>query len=183
MHFKIIETERLLLKGLTPQDMSYIFENLDKAEIMTLLGHRSEEDYLKEFYKYKNGYASYNRSFLLFLMTDKNTDTIIGRCGLHNYNVDHKRAEIGYVMEDEQFRQKGLMSEAVRSIIRHGFTQMHLNRIEALVGNNNIPSLKIMEKFRFIKEGVLRNHFFQNDHYEDSIVFSKLYGEYMQERY
>jgi ribosomal-protein-alanine N-acetyltransferase len=84
MNFEIIETQRLLLKGLTPKDMNYIFENYSKPEIKTLLGHRSEEEYLKEEHKQKNGYAAYNRSFILFLMIDKASGTIIGRCGLHN---------------------------------------------------------------------------------------------------
>jgi len=182
MHFEIIETRRLILKGLFPVDINYIFENFTKPEIKRILGHRSEEDYLKEESKHKNGYSSYNRSFILFLLTDKASDNIIGRCGLHNWNMEHKRAEIGYVMEAESFKRKGLMSEAVSAIIDYGFNKMNLNRIEALVGIGNIPSLRLMEKYHFIKEGVLRQHHYTSDKYEDSILFSKLYTDYINEK-
>lgn len=182
MNFEIIETKRLLLKGLSPDDMKYIFENCSKPEIKRILGHRSEEDYQKEESKYKNGYSSYNRNFKLFLMTDKASDTIIGRCGIHNWNAEHKRAEIGYVMQEESYKRKGMMTETLDVIIEYGFKIMHLNRIEALVGIGNVPSLRLMEKYNFIKEGVLRQHYFTADKYEDSVLFSKLYQEYSNEK-
>jgi hypothetical protein len=42
----------------------------------------------------------------------------------------------------ENYKRKGLMTEAVSSIIDYGFNKLNLHRIEALVGSNNIPSLK-----------------------------------------
>lgn len=182
LNLEIIETKRLVLKGLSPGDVKYIFENCSKPEIKRILGHRSEEDYQKEESKHKNGYSSYNRSFRLFLMTDKASDIIIGRCGIHNWNAEHRRAEIGYVMEDENYKRKGLMTEALDAIIDYGFNKMNLNRMEALVGIGNIPSLRLMEKYNFTKEGLLRQHYYASDNYEDSVLFSKLYQEYMNEK-
>lgn len=182
MNFETIETKNLLLKGLSPNDMKSIFENHSKAEIKNLLGHRSEEDFLKEESKYKNGYSSYNRSFKLFLIIDKSSNTIIGRCGIHNWNVEHKRAEIGYVMEEESYKRKVLMTEALGAIIEYGFTKLNLNRIEALVGIGNTASLRLMEKYNFVKEGVLRQHYFTAGKFEDSVMFSKLCDEYMNEK-
>ena len=71
------------------------------------------------------------------------------------------------------------MNEAVSSIIDYGFNELNLHRIEALVGSNNIPSLKIIESHHFIKEGLLRQHYFVEDKFEDSIVFSILQNEYI----
>lgn len=49
----IIETKRLKLTGFSPQDMTSVFENFSKDERRKILGHRTEEDYQKEEYKYK----------------------------------------------------------------------------------------------------------------------------------
>lgn len=182
MNFQLIETKRLQLKGLSHEDMEYIFENFSKPEIKRLLGHRSESEYLKEESKHKNGYSSYNRRFMLFLLNDKASDRIIGRCGIHNWNSEHRRAEIGYAMDDEDYKRRGLMSEAVDAIIEYGFTKMNLNRIDALIGVRNVPSIRIVEKYNFVKEGILREHTFATDAYEDSVLFSKLYSEYIQEK-
>lgn len=182
LKFYNIETPRLVLKGIDHACMTYIFDNLEKSEIMRILGHRSEEDYQKEENKHINGYSSYNRRFILFLLTDKNTGNIIGRCGIHNWNADHKRAEIGYVMEDENSKQKGLMTEAVDAILNFGFEQLHLNRIEAVVGVWNHPSLSLMKKFNFVKEGQLRMYHHSDGEYGDSFMFSKLRYEHLAEK-
>lgn len=177
-----LETNRLILTGLSPEEMKYIFNNLPKSQIKEILGHRTEADYLKEEQKHENGYSSYNRSFKLFLLTDKESGKIIGRCGIHNWNTEHKRAEIGYVMEDESFKRKTLMSEAVKTVIDYGFKELKLNRIEALVGIENVPSLRILEKNNFKKEGILRNHFCIADKYVDSVLFSLLLQEYNSQK-
>ncbi len=178
MNFEIIQTERLQLKGLSPDNLKNIFEQLPKAEIKKLLGLRTEEDFLLEEKKFHNRYSINNKSFMLFLMVDKATESIIGRGGLHNWNADHNRAELGYVMEDELYKRKGLMSEAVGAFIHYGFSNMELHRIEALVGVENIPSLKIIEKYKFTREGLLRQHYKVDGNFEDSIIFSLLHEEY-----
>lgn len=178
MQFDLLETERLLLKGISPEVMTSIFETLPKPEIKKLLGHRSDEEYLKEESKHHNGYSSYNRRFRLFLLTDKTTGSIIGRCGIHNWNEEHRRAEIGYVMHDEASKRKGLMTEAVGRIIDFGFEQLNLHRLEALVGADNTPSLRILEKFGFVTEGRLRQHYLTPGGYVDSLFFSLLKDEY-----
>lgn len=174
-----LETPRLWLKGFSPADISYIFEHLPKADIKKLLGHRTEEDYLKEEYKYKNGYSSYNRSFKVFLLIDRATDKVIGRCGLHNWNMDDNRAEIGYVMLEEEYKRKGLMHEAVCAIMHYGFHELKLHRIEAIVGINNVPSLRLMKKNHFMEEGTMRQHRLSSGVYEDDKLFSILREEYL----
>lgn len=182
MKFEHLETKRLQLRGLSPEDMDYIFEQVAKEEAKKILGHRSEDDYLKEKRKQQDGYASYNRRFVLFLLVDKESGRVIGRCGIHNWNKEHRRAELGYRMEDERFKRKGLMSEAVRAVIDYGFRRLDLNRLDALVGVGNVPSLRLMEKNGFVREGVLRQHMLVGGAFVDSVLFSKLREEYAREQ-
>ena len=96
----------------------------------------------------------------------------------HVWYLDHNRAEIGYALTDNPEKSKGLMTEAMNSILKYGFEEMKLHRIEAFIGPENIPSLKLVAKFNFKKEGVLRQHYFKNDKMEDSAVFALLKDEY-----
>lgn len=171
---KILHTSRLELQGYSPENMTVLFEHVPKSDVMTLLGHRTEAAYEKERVKQQQGYAAYNRTFLLFTLKLKETNQIIGRCGLHNWNKDHYRAEIGYHIEDEENKQCGFMSEAVEAILYFGFNELKLHRIEALVAKNNIPSLRILQKFGFEQEGVLKEHYLVDGVFEDSVVFGKL---------
>jgi len=177
MNFEVFNTNRLILKILSPDDFKYIFENNSKLEIKKILGHNSDEEFLKEKNKYENGYTTYNRSFIYFQIIEKDSNTIIGGCGFHNWYPDHRRAELGYVITKEEFKRKGIMSEALEVVIDYGFNKLNLHRIEALVGTQNIPSLKLVAKFNFIKEGVLRQHYFVDSQFEDSVMFSKLVVE------
>jgi ribosomal-protein-alanine N-acetyltransferase len=180
MNIVKLETERLILKGISSQDMKFLFDNFPKEEIMAVLGHQSNEAYLQEEQKHKQGYSAYNRKFLLFLLIDKASGKIIGRSGFHNWNEEHFRAEIGYRMEDETFKGKALMTEAVRAIIQYGFQKLQLNRIEALVGTENLPSIKIMEKFHFSTEGILKQHWRSGEAFTDTISYALLRSEYAQ---
>jgi len=180
MNFETFETERLLLRKLTPSDFNHIFENYPETEIRTLLGITSNDEYDLELNKYKKGYATYNRSFIFFQLVDKNSQQIIGGAGFHNWYADHKRAELGYALKDESHKGKGLMTEALNFIIDYGFKQMDLNRVEAFISPGNIPSLKLIDKYNFTREGQLRQHYMKEGKLEDSVVFSLLREEYQR---
>ncbi len=178
MTFEIFTTARLQLRRISAADFKDIFQNDSKPAIMQLLGLQTEAEYEKELDKFQQGHSMYNKSLLTFQLIDPQTNQVLGNAGFHNWSFDHKRAEIGYSLKSDEYKGKGLMSEVVPFIIHYGFTEMNLQRIEAMVGPNNIPSLRLMEKNHFTREGQLRKHYFVNDHWEDSVVFSLLKEEY-----
>ena len=55
MNFETIETNRLKLDGIYPENMTFIFENFSKLKIKEILRICSEEEYLKEESKEKLG--------------------------------------------------------------------------------------------------------------------------------
>lgn len=182
MDFEIIETAHLFLRKLTPADFDTIFENYSKEEIKNILGLRTEEEFLVEKEKQEKGYTTYRISIVYFQMIDKETNQIIGGCGFHNWFALHARSEMGYAFKLEEYKRKGLMTEAVQAIIDYGFNAMKLNRIEACISPNNEASLQLIRKFNFTQEGVLRKHFFHENEYGDSIIFGLLREEYVESR-
>ncbi len=110
----------------------------------------------------------------------KTNNETIGRCGFHNWYKDHHKAELGYALSKDDYKQKGYMSEAVRKIIEYGFSTMNLNRIEACVGPENKASLSVIKKNNFTKEGYLRKHYIRDGEIQDSIIFSLLKEEYQK---
>lgn len=178
MKFEKLITDRLILRILTPEVYDYIYQNFSPVEQMKFLGLSSEEELATEKGKYDKGLSMFNKSFRVFQLIDKSSEKIIGWCGYHTWYVDHNRAEIGYGLFDDAFKQKGFMSEALLPIIEYGFVTMKLHRIEAFAASYNIPSLKLLGKMNFKKEGVLREHYFVNDRMEDSVVYSLLKNEF-----
>jgi [ribosomal protein S5]-alanine N-acetyltransferase len=178
MHFDYITTKRLQLRKLTPETYTYLFTHYTEEEIKAFFGFKTEDDFLKERGRYEKGVSTFNKSFTTFQIIDTASQKLIGSCGFHTWYTDHKRAEIGYALTHEDFKRKGIMTEAMAPILQYGFEQMSLHRIEAFVSPDNIPSLKLMETFKFTKEGHLREHYFNDGVVEDSLVFSLLRAEY-----
>jgi len=86
-----------------------------------------------------------------------------GSVGLHTQeDVYIKSAELGYYIV-EKFWNKGIASKSVRLIVEFGFETLHLTRIYAGVFQNNIASMRILEKNNFVLEGIKRKAIFKNN--------------------
>lgn len=88
-------------------------------------------------------------------------------------DVYRKTAEIGYWI-GEPFWGKGIATKAVALITEYGFNQLDLNRIYAGVFENNISSMKVLEKNGFEKEGIFKNAILKNGKVCDEHRFYKL---------
>lgn len=174
----VLETERLQLKELTPELYDYIFANWKDEEIMAYLGNPTIEDFNLEKEKYQKGLTSYYLSFKSFSMVERESGQVIGRIGYHTWKAAHSRAEIGYGLYKEEHKRKGYMSEAMLPILRYGFNEMDLNRVEAFASPLNTASIKLIENYGFTKEGLLRQHYGKNGIQEDSAVYGLLRSEF-----
>lgn len=172
-----LETKRLYLKAVTPKYINHLFESHTKAEIISIL-EIDETGFDRYQNMFENGMETYQISFLYFFLIEKESMQIIGECGFHTWNKKHSRAELFYSLKSDSYKRKGLMTEAIPVILKYGFEQMALHRVEALIAAWNEPSLKLIYKNGFVREGIMREDYFENGRHEDSICFSLLANEY-----
>lgn len=177
-HFTYIETERLKLRLITPEVYEHLFRHYTAEQWQSFFGFNTVEDAEKEMARLSGGIVSYNRTVLLFVIIDKESDKAIGACGYHNWYQQHKRAEVGYMMHNLEFRQKGLMKEAFHKIVDYGFNEMGLERIEAFIAKDNEASLRLLKGLGFQYEGNLRKHYMVNGVLDDSQVFGLLKADF-----
>lgn len=172
--FPPFETENLLLRKITNEDLDFIFRHFsnpkvarylfDEPPITTITG--AEE--IVQFYADLAG-----KPFNRWIITEKDKNQPLGTCGFHNWDRRYLRAEIGYDLSPD-FWGQGIMNEALRGAIMTGFDQMRLNRIEALVYVENDPSVRLLEKLGFKREGLLRDYFYLDGQFYDHFLFSLL---------
>lgn len=179
--FDTLETERLILKKVTPEIYEYLFKNFEDAELMYELGLNTAEQLQIEKQKSNGGYKTYDRTMITFFMQLKSNGETIGRCGFHNWYSLHRRAEIGYILQTEKYRRMGYMTEAVAAVIKIGFTELGLNRIEATASPLNTASVSIIKKNGFMQEGYLRQHYNNGNTILDSLLFSLIRDDYFKE--
>jgi len=98
---------------------------------------------------------------------------VIGTIGFMWWNPDHNSAEVGYSLAHAYWNQ-GIMSEALREIIRFGFVSMGLHRIEAQHECDNPASGRVMEKAGMRHEGTLRGRLYNKGRYVDVELYAIL---------
>ncbi len=172
-----IHTSRMILKGITPDFIHEIYNTKSKEEIIQYFGF-DEQSY--EHYKqmHEKGMETHRLSLYLFVLIEKDSNLPIGECGFHTWNKSHDRAELFYSLRNDQHKQKGFMTEAVRVVLDFGFNQMNLHRIDAKVADYNRPSVKLLLRNGFTKEGTLREDYLVDGNYEDSDCYSLLKWEW-----
>lgn len=175
-----LETVRSELRLLTPVRVERLLKEKSEEELLSFFGMNDVEDLRIEIEKFNSRPSTATRSYCWFLIALKENQHVIGACGFHIWYMDHDRAEIGYSLYTDEHKGKGIMTEVIETVLKFGFEEMKLHRVEAFVGPENVPSLKLMENFGFQKEGHLREHYKRNGIYEDSLAFSLLKQEYVK---
>ena len=174
---KQLETSRLLLESVTAEEYQQQFIH-DSVEVVRSRWNLSFDRIQKEKVRAQKGYETANKSLLLFLIRSKTSSNYIGWCGFHTWYLDHQRAEIGYGLYDDAYKQQGIMTEALAAVLHFGFTSLQLQRVEAFIGRDNIASQRLVQKMGFREEGCLRAHYYTQNQYEDSMVFGLLQHEF-----
>ena len=172
--FPILETDRLVLRQVTQDDANSLLTYLSDKEVMKYVGlepFKSIDDAMDEISWYQSIFEK--STGIRWGITLKEQGEVIGSCGFLNVVSQHYRSEIGVELSGEHWG-KGIASEAFEAVIRYGFEQMNLQRIEALIEPHNKPSQKLAEKQGFIREGLLRNYEFTCGKFDDLYMFSLL---------
>jgi [ribosomal protein S5]-alanine N-acetyltransferase len=149
----MLETERLLLREFTLDDVDAFFEmctdpkvtrythdagltNRDEARAI-LLAHP-----IADYQKY---------GFGRWACVLKSSGQVIGFAGL-KYLEDLGEVDIGYRLMPAYWGV-GLATEASRAAIEDGFTRLHLEHIIGLVAPENVASVRVLEKLglRFVE--------------------------------
>lgn len=178
--FPILETERLQLREITLLDAESMFHYFSKDSVLRYFGmepfHHVEEveNIIRHFRtKYEEG-ATFRWGIVL-----KGTNTFIGSCGFHLINSRHKKAEIGYELDDTYWG-KGYAAEALQAILTYGFKTLDFERIAAIVYTENEASHKLLKKSGFQEEGLLRKNMIQSGVAYDTVLHALLKEEWRE---
>jgi ribosomal-protein-serine acetyltransferase len=105
---------------------------------------------------------------------------IVGIAGFLGVNWPHGSTSIGYWLS-ERHQGRGLMTDAVRTLIDRAFGEWSLHRVEIRAATGNARSRRIPERLGFREEGVMREAERIGERYNDLAVYGLLAPEWVQE--
>ena len=151
-----IETENTTLRNYVEGEGKIFYDLVNKnrerlqESFPTILSSTTDkiaaENYLRDkIFEWKQ-----KQSFAFGIWLKKNNQCI-GHIGIKDIDWRIPRGELAYFISFE-FEGKGLMNEAVESMIKFGFNILKLNRLFLRVITTNERSIKLAERFGFKKK-------------------------------
>lgn len=129
-----------------------------------------EVDFIDRIYKSEHD--------VVFGITVRETDKLIGVTGLHQINFKNRRAVFGIFIGEKSEWGKGYGTEATALITRYAFETLNLNRVGLQVYEDNDRGIKAYERVGFKPEGILRQMMYREGRYWNTIIMSILREEW-----
>ncbi|RZJ69182.1 GNAT family N-acetyltransferase [Flavobacterium sp.] len=144
-----IQTARLLLRPLGPEDLDGLFALDSNPNVHTYLGRNpvtSKDEIVQVISGIQQQYKQ--NGIGRWAVIEKATNEFLGWAGLKlqkNTNGREAYYDFGYRLREE-FWGKGYATEAGKAWISYGFEKMNLPEINAYVSAGNAASRKVLEK-------------------------------------
>jgi [ribosomal protein S5]-alanine N-acetyltransferase len=150
---------------LTPWEGDWAENALDKQYFEDLINRYAHE-------------AEHGQSYY-FAVVRKADQVIMG--GVQVADIKRGSFQSGYLgyWIGANFSRKGVMSEAMTLLLSYAFLHLKLHRTEALVHPANHASIGLLEKFRFICEGMVRSSVYLDGIWQDHWLYSFLESDFL----
>jgi RimJ/RimL family protein N-acetyltransferase len=102
----------------------------------------------------------------------------IGGTGFVHIDWRCRSTELGLMIGEKSFWNRGYGSDALRALLRWGFETLNLNRIWLRVYEYNARAQRVYEKVGFVREGAFRQAQFREGRYYDVLIYSILRREW-----
>ena len=152
----VLETERLILRELVPDDAPFMLELLNDPAYILNIADRGVRDvegarrYLEE--RWRASYAEHG--FGLWVVVHRETGASTGLCGLvRRDGLDD--VDIGYAFLPA-FRGRGFALESALGVKAHARDVVGLTRLVAIVSPGNDRSVRVLEQLGMHFERTLR---------------------------
>jgi [ribosomal protein S5]-alanine N-acetyltransferase len=141
----ILETERLRLREITPDDCADLLAVWGNPEAMRMFPRTLDEDAMREWVD-RNLRRYEQDGHGLWAVLLKSEERVVGDCGLVIQEVDGvEELEVGYHF-NPSFWARGYATEAARGCIDYARDRLGRGRIISMIRPENLPSRRVAER-------------------------------------
>ncbi|MCO4291627.1 GNAT family N-acetyltransferase [Solitalea sp. MAHUQ-68] len=170
--FPVLHSNRLKLRLIQPSDAQKLFELRSHEQVLKYLDReppKSVEEITELINQIRNSY--FENEGISWVITLAENDTLIGTVGFWKINKEHHRAEIGYMLHPDHWKN-GIMTEALNTVLQHGFENIRFHSVEANVNPSNNPSINLLKKLNFVQEAYFKENYYAKGKFLDSVILS-----------
>lgn len=173
--FPGLHTGNLILRRMTEADGPEIYFLRADSRVMQYLDREpaaSVEEAIQHIQRINKAIDD-NESILWGIAFRDQPAKLIGTICLWQFEVDNRRADIGYALHPGYWG-KGIMKSVILSVLEYGFQQLDLHTIAAKVSPGNIASCRVLESTGFTREGHLRENLLFRGKFLDTVLYAKI---------
>ncbi len=170
--------ERIYLRPLEPTQDNHLYSTwMNDEEIRRYFSIYPTSDFrgrerIEQLYR--------DGKHIIFGVALKSDNRLIGMVGLKDINNVNQTAEFYVIIGDRAAWGMGYGTEATKLMVRYGFMELNLNRIQTQDMEENIGGWRADEKAGFKYEGTLREVILRFGKYHNVRVYSLLRSEYLE---
>ncbi|HXP59411.1 MAG TPA: GNAT family N-acetyltransferase [Dongiaceae bacterium] len=176
-----LETERLVLRPLTPEDGATVARLAGSREIADTtisIPHPYSEKQARAWIAARTSQSSTGKE-MVFGVAIRQDAQLIGAVGLREMDTEHAQAEMGFWIGVPSWG-RGYATEAARRVVRYAFEDLKLNRVYAHHMVRNPASGRVLEKLGMKREGLLRQRVRKWGVFEDVVLLAILHDDWRQ---
>jgi RimJ/RimL family protein N-acetyltransferase/predicted thioesterase len=172
----MLETERLTLRPPMPDDFEAFHSWCSDSENTRYMSFGPNDE---EQTKAWLAGAKPGRDFAVVL---KDTNAVIGSCGIYPKETGYM-GELGWILHKDYWK-RGYGTELAGELIRYGFEDLKLGRIQAPCAAVNYGSYRVMERNGMRREALHRKAFWArvDKDWVDELWYAILSEDYFSER-
>lgn len=176
-----IETERLLLRPLTPADVDAVhaYQSLEEVCAYVPYTPRSREEVARRLSDPNVTRAELDTEgqYLFLAIVPKETGAVVGDVLLAWHSAEHRSGEIGYQLHPDHWG-RGYATEAAAAALALGFGDLGLHRITARIDADNPASAAVLRRLGMRQEAVLVENEWFKGRWSTEIDFAMLEHEW-----
>lgn len=169
-----VTTPNITLRPLQPNDAEKLYQLRKDPAIMRYIDRpmmRSAEEAVKLIDLILE--LQQRNEAAMWAITLPGDGEMIGNIGYWEITPEHFRSEIGYMLSPA-YQGKGIMTTAIKEILKIGFKTLGFHSIAANVNPANQASIKLLQRAGFTAEAYFKENYYFDGKFLDTIVFGIL---------
>jgi diamine N-acetyltransferase len=163
--------DKIKLRSLEPEDLELLYEWENNVSFWTISNTITpfSKFTLKRYleHSHKNIYETGQFRLMIDLIPEKTT---IGTIDIFDFDSFHKRAGLGILIANEDYRRKGYASMALKCLVDYCFKTLQLHQLYCNILSNNCESMDLFKKQGFVETGIKKDWIKTSDGYLDEFL-------------